>query len=317
MAINEGAVRPVRPDLLTMLAFAGVVLIAGANLVAVRFTSDEIPPFFGAGTRFGAAGLGLLAVATLRRVPTPHRQELTGTVLYGLLTFGGAMGLGYWALRELPAGVAGVIVASVPVLTLFLARMHGLERFRWRGLIGGLLTIAGILVLLSGSETASVPTGSVLTMLGAALCMAEAGVVVKLFPPCHPIVSNGLAMTIGGAVLLAVSLISGEDWLLPKSQSVWLALVFMVLIGSIGLFELYLFVLKGWTASGASYQFVLIPFAAALLGSWILDEAITAMFVAGGLIVAVGVYVGALSSTRMPSSTTPHQEAQALRCTTT
>ena len=94
-------------------------------------------------------------------------------------------------------------------------------------------------------------------------------------------------------------------------------LVFMVLIGSIGLFELYLFVLKGWTASGASYQFVLIPFAAALLGSWILDEAITAMFVAGGLIVAVGVYVGALSSTRMPSSTTPHQEAQALRCTTT
>lgn len=314
---NAALARRGLPDRLTMLAFLGVVVVAGANIVAVRFTNEDVPPFFGAGFRFGVAGLLLLAVAAFRRIPLPRQRALVGTALYGLLAFGGAMALGYWALVSLPAGIAGLIIASVPILTLFLARIHGLEPFRWRGLVGGLLTLAGIAILLSGSVEANVPVGSALAMLGGALCLAEASIVVKRFPPCHPVTFNGLGMTIGAAILLGVSLASDERWTLPTREMVWLAVAYMVLIGSVGLFAMYVFVLKGWTASGASYQFVLIPFVAVLLGTWLLGETISGGFVIAGLIVLSGVYVGALSSGKPPVPSSPHQEAHAQRCSTT
>ncbi len=305
------------PDRLTLLAFVGVVAIAGANFVAVRFANEDVAPFFGAGLRFSIAWLLLLVAAIVVRVPTPSREELVGTVLYGILAFGGSMALGYWALLRLPAGIAGVIIAAVPVLTLLLARVHGLEPFRWRGLLGGLLTVGGIWVLLAGSGSAPVPIGSALAMVGAAFCFAEAGIVIKKFPPCHPMASNGLAMSIGAALLLVLSQVFGESWSLPTREGVWLVLAYIVLVGSVALFGMYLFVLKGWTASGASYQFVLMPFVAALLGAWLLGETINGGFVIGGLIVLTGVYVGALSSGSVPVPATPEQEAQAQRCSTT
>ncbi len=248
------------------------MVIAAANLVAVRFTTSEIPPFFGAAFRFGVAGVVLICAGLVARLPNPTRRELIGTLLYGLLAFGGAMALGYWALQELPAAIGGTIIATVPVITILLARVQGLETFQWRGLAGGLLTVAGIWFLVSDSGAGNVPLGSGLAMVGGAVCMAEAGIVVKKFPPCHPVVFNGLAMGAGALVLLGVSLSAGEQWAMPSSGDIWLAMAFMILAGSIALFGLYLFVLKSWTASAASFQFVLIPLATALLGFWILDE---------------------------------------------
>lgn len=314
---TRSAVRVSLPGGMTLLAFAGVVLVGGANVVAVRFSSEEVPPFFAAAMRFGLAGLLLLVVAFVRKVPTPTRPELVGAILYGLLAFGGSMAFGYWGLQRLPAGVGSVIVATVPLLTLALARIQGLERFRIQGLIGGAVTVAGILVLLSGSLEADITAGGALAMAGAALCFAQAGIVIKRFPPCHPMASNGLAMTIGAVVLLVVSTIADEHWFVLTGRSNWLLMAYMVLIGSVGLFGLYLFVLRGWTASGASYQFVLMPLVAALLGAALLDEPINARFIVGALIVLLGVYVGALSSGEVGPSATPEQEAQAARCATT
>lgn len=302
---------------LTLLAFGGAVVISGGNFIAVKYTSGQLPPFFGAGFRFGMAGLLLLGIATFANVPKPSRDELVGTFLYGLLGFGGAMALGYWGLQELPAAVGSVIVATVPVITLFLARVQGLEPFRWRGLLGGLLTIAGIAFLVAGGGATAVPFGSALAMFGAAMCMAEAAIVVKKLPPCHPIAFNGLAMLVGSVVLMALSLSSAETWALPTGADVWLALAFMVLAGSMGLFGLYLFVLRGWSASTASYQFVLIPVVSALLAWWLLDEPLGGGFAIGASAVLLGVYVGALSSGRVPVPASREQEAYAQRCAST
>lgn len=49
------------------------------------------------------------------RVPKPTKHELTGTVFYGLLAFGGAMAFGYRSLQDLPATIGGLIIATVPV----------------------------------------------------------------------------------------------------------------------------------------------------------------------------------------------------------
>lgn len=302
------------PDRLTLMAFAGAVLIGGSNVVAVRLSNKDLPAFFGAGVRFAVAAAIFLAIVVVGRIPLPKGRALVGTILYGLLGFGGFYALVYWALVRLPAGVAAVILSSVPLLTFFFALAHGLEPFQWRALAGALIAIAGIVVLINGELTLAIPTASLIAAFGAAACAAESGVVIKQFPPSHPVVVNGLAMAIGAVVLLAVSAISGEDWALPNRAFIWGVLVHLVLLGSLALFALYLYILKRWTASGASYQFVLLPIVATLLGAWFADEPITSTLVLGGAVILFGVYVGALSNGKVTAPATREKEVLAQRC---
>jgi drug/metabolite transporter (DMT)-like permease len=90
-----------------------------------------------------------------------------------------------------------------------------------------------------------------------------------------------------------------------------------VLLGSVGVFGLFIYVLNHWPASRASYQFVLMPFVSAIAAALILDEPIGTSLVIGGAIVLVGVYLGALSSSTTPVPAEPDQEALAFRCSTT
>jgi drug/metabolite transporter (DMT)-like permease len=302
------------PDRLTLAAFAAVVVIGGSNFVAVRFSNQELPPFFGAGLRLGLAALLFLALVGVRRIPLPKGQALRGTLLYGLLAFTGAYALAYWALVELPAGIAGLIMSSVPLLTFFFALLHGIESFRWAGLAGGVLATAGIGILLSAPLTFTIPLASVVAMVGAAACAAEAGVVIKRFPPSHPVATNGLAMAIGTTFLLLISAVTGEPWSLPGRGTTWAAVAHLALLGSVGLFSLYLFVLTRWTASGASFQFVLMPLVAVLLGAWLAAEPVSAGLAVGGAIVLAGVYVGALSRPKVPVPASAEKEALAQRC---
>lgn len=118
------------PDRATIGAFAGFVLIGGINFVAVRFSNRELMPYFGAGVRFSVAALLLVLVVTIRRVPIPRGRALTGAVTYGVLAFTLAYALAYTALTTLPAGIGSVVFASTPLFTVFLAPLHGIERFR-------------------------------------------------------------------------------------------------------------------------------------------------------------------------------------------
>lgn len=72
-----------------------------------------------------------------------------------------------------------------------------------------------------------------------------------------------------------------------------------MLIGSVGVFALYLFVLRRWTASAASYQYVLFPLVTVALSAWLQGERITWTFAFGSILVVVGVYRGALRQSSM------------------
>jgi drug/metabolite transporter (DMT)-like permease len=304
----------IRFDQVTISAFLGVVVIGGANFVAVRFSNQELAPFFGAGVRFAAAAVVMLAVVAIRRIPLPKGPALVGTVLYGILGFTAFYALAYWALQELPASIAGVVMSSVPLLTFVFALLHGLESFHWRALAGAVVVIAGIAVLVNAPLAVEIPLASLGAMVLAAAFAAEAGVVIKKFPPSHPVATNGVAMAIGTVFLLIISSVSGERWLIPSDQQTWVSLIYLVLLGSVGLFALYLFVLKRWTASGASYQFVLMPVVAVLLAAWLADEAITSGVMLGGVIILAGVYIGSLSHKKAPAPARREKEVLTQRC---
>ena len=109
---------------------------------------------------------------------------------------------------------------------------------------------------------------------------------------------NALAMASGAALLLAASVFVREPFVLPRRSETWLALAYLVTIGSLVVFVLYLVVLRYWSASRAAYTFVLVPVVTVVLSAWLDDEPIRTGLVLGGLLVLAGVYVGALRTAR-------------------
>lgn len=290
------------PDRLTLMAFGLFILLAGGAPIAVRFTYAELAPYWSATLRFSLAALIFWLLMLYRGVRLPRGRALLGALIFGALSVGAAFLFFYYGLTRTGASLASTLSATVPLLTLFFAAAHKLEKMRRRGLIGGLLALTGIAVSVGGSlfSGGEVSLPNVLAILAAAACFAEAGIVVKLFPPCHPYATNAVAMTTGTLMLAAASLIRGEPWILPSITSVWLSLIYLV-VASVGLFLLYLFILGRWTATGTSYAFVLNPLVTMVLATFLTDEVISPMFLAGAAIVLIGVYVGALMPTKEPA----------------
>lgn len=289
------ALADTRTERLTLAAFALVVLMGGVNFVAVRFSNRELPPFWGATVRFGAAALLLFAVVAVQRIPLPRGRALVGALTYGLLAFGVGFAFGYWGLLRVPAGVAAVVLASAPLFTFVLAFVQRQEQFQWRALAGALVAVGGIAVMFGTTMTTAIPPLSLLALVAMALCFAEASVVAKQFPKSHPVGTNAVAMAVGAALLLVISTIRGEPRVIPAQASTWLALGYLVALGSSAMFVLYLFVLKQWTASTTAYQFVLFPVVAVALSAWLEHAPVTAPLALGGGLVLAGVYAGAIA----------------------
>jgi drug/metabolite transporter (DMT)-like permease len=283
------------PNRVTLAAFVGIVALGGFNGVAIHFSNGELAPFWGGTLRFGIAAAVLFGIVGLRRVPLPRGAALTGSLLYGLLGFGATFGLVYWGLLKAPAGLGQVILALVPLLTLVLAIVQRLERYRWQSLAGALLALLGIAVVFADRLGSGVPIASMLAIVGAAACMAETNVVVKRFPKCHPAANNAIAMGAGAVVLLALSLVAGERQALPTAGQTWAAVAYLALVGSVGVFSLFLYVISRWTASATSYVMLLMPLVAVAASAVLANESITPAFLLGGAIVLAGVYVGAFA----------------------
>ncbi len=300
--VSRSNLRAVLSGRSTLLAFAILVLIGGSNAVAVRFSNAELPPFWGAATRFATAALIFWIIILFRRIALPRGRALIGAILYGLLTAGVSNALIYWALLRVQASLTMVVLAFVPLMTLFLAWAHGLETLGWRRLIGALIAIAGILVVVGGGLGTTVPVLSFLALLVGAACLAEGAVIFKLFPKSHPVATNAIAFTTGASILITSSLVAGEHWILPTATSTWAAFTYLVLLGSVLLFYLYLHILARWTASATVYSFLLFPLATVPIAALLAGEIITTSFVVGGALGLFGVWLGAIS--RSPGVTT-------------
>jgi drug/metabolite transporter (DMT)-like permease len=286
--VNAGGER------VAVAAFATGAVLAGGNGVGVRFSNRELDPLWGAGFRFGLAAVLLLAVMAALRLPIPRGRALVGATVYGALNFGGAFALAYYALVHLHAGFGQLVLAIVPLVTLLLAVVQRQERLRAAALAGALVALAGIVVMSVEPLRGDVPPLALLAALGSAVCFAQAAIVVRRFPPIHPVTLNALGMAVAAVLLVGGAAAAAESIELPDRGATWAALAYLVLVGSAVVFVLYLVVLRYWAASRAAYTFVVIPVVTLVLSAWLDDEPVGAELAVGGALVLAGVYVGAL-----------------------
>jgi drug/metabolite transporter (DMT)-like permease len=283
---------------LVILAFVAETLLAGANGVAIRFSNRELAPVWGAGLRFALAAILVVAIMMVLRLAIPRGRDLLGAILFGLLQFAGAFGFFYLALVQIHAGLGQTLLALVPLATLLLAVSQRQDRLSSVSLAGTLLGFVGIGLIYLNPGREPIPLQALLFVLASVLCFAQALVVVRRLPHIHPVALNAVGMVTGALVLLGASTLLGEARVLPERTETWVALAYIVIIGSVIVFLLHVFVAQNWSASRASYVMVTIPLVTILLSAWLDQEPLTTGLLLGGLLVLTGVYIGALRNGR-------------------
>jgi drug/metabolite transporter (DMT)-like permease len=259
-----------------------------------------MPPLLAAAFRFFSAGALLAAVLVLRRGPRVlrlSRAELAGASFVGLALLLGGNGMVMLGQREVPSGLAALIIAVVPLWVIVL-RLLFAERVRRGTLAGVALGFAGVAVLVAPRGlTGEVPLGGMLLLIAAGASWASGSYLSRrLRLPRDPFVSTAAQLVAGGLGLAVVGLLVGEAGLLAGahfSTASVLGLGYLILFGSILAYTAYTWLLQHAPVSQVATYAYVNPVVAIALGSFFLHEAIDLGILVGGamIVVAVGLVI--------------------------
>jgi len=142
-----------RAHRLAEIAVVGVMLVWGANVVAVKAAIADVPPILFAFARFGAAFLVLLAFLRWREgsVSLP-RRDVIPIALLGLAGFGLYQDLWASALGQTTASNSALITAATPVSTMLIAAAVGSDTLSRAKLIGAAISLSGAVAVVGATH---------------------------------------------------------------------------------------------------------------------------------------------------------------------
>ena len=268
-------------------ALWAVYIIWGSTYLAIKLTVETIPPLLAVSTRFILAGSIMAAIVLWRggslRV---SRRALGSCVLIGVL-LPGANAVLFFAERDVPTGLASLLIASVP-LWVVLLRLVARERMPAAALAGVGVGFAGVAVLVR-------PSGGA-TALGIGLCIVSAVMwsvgsfaAARVTMPENPLTATTYEMLAGGLAMLPLGLLTAGS-LSPSTSSI-LAWAYLVTFGSVVGYTAYSWLLHHAPLGTVSTYAYVNPVVAIVLGVVFLDEILSAQMLAGAAIVVVAVAV--------------------------
>ncbi len=269
----------------------------GLNFTVIRFGLDEFPPFAFATWRFVLCALPVLFVA--------RPQNISWATMAGIggFMFGGQFVFLFFAMQAgLPPGLTSVLVQLQGPLTVVLAALFLREhatRAQWLGLAAAAVGV--VLISQSVDGTASV------LAVGLALLSALTWAVGNLFFRSARGASM-FAVTVWASVLppipfaLMSLVVEGPDALLiPILNPTWRGwfVLFYTVVPVMWLgYLIWGTLLRTYPAGKVGPISLLVPCAALLFASLLVDEPIGGLRLLGVIVVLGGVAIGVFASGR-------------------
>ena len=270
------------------------VLLWSTGFVGAKYGLPYAPPFTFLALRLAMAAvlLALLAVA-LRSPGLTSRAQYGRAAVAGSLLHAGYLGGTFFGIsRGIPAGVAAVVVSLQPVLTAVLAARVLGERPSARQWLGLVVGVGGV-ALVVGPGVVGSSTSLPLSGLVACLVALVSGTLGTVYQKRH---GDGIPLVWGTAVqyaaataLLLVAAVATEDVSIDWTPHFVGALVWLVLVLSIGAVLLLLLLLRRGTAAGVSSLYYLVPPATAVEAYVLFGERLATLSLIGIGVTAVGV----------------------------
>ncbi len=279
-------------DIRVALAFFAIYVLWGTSFLAIRIAVLEVPPLFAAGTRFFIAGLVLYAFMRLRGRPRPTASQWRSLALIALLMFVAEYGPLFWAEKYVPSGIASVLEATLPLITLALEvwvfRRH---RFQWPLLAAILMGFFGVAALLFHNGEQNFGMLPCIAILAGATTWSLGSVLNRsLDLPESRTLTSGAAMALGGGMLLVLSAAFGELHPYPHvSMRAAFALLYLIACPSLVGFTAFVWLLARMPATRVASHAYVNPVVAVALGYFVAGEEVTARTLIGTALVLTSV----------------------------
>ena len=198
-----------------------------------------------------------------------------------------------WGEQYLASGGAAIFIATVPLWMTAMARVFQGDPIRPLAAGGLVLGLAGLVVLVGPAALQGGPVWAMLACLLAALGWAAATVYSRSAPfPNNPFQVAGMQMFSGGVVIFLFSLVSGDAArfsLAHVSVRSELAFVYLLLVGAVLGFGVYIWLVKVAPLPLLSTYAYVNPVVAVVLGHFLLGEQVSLRTVIGGGVIVLGV----------------------------
>lgn len=270
----------------------------GINFSVVKFALSELPPLAFNGLRFVFASAVLLVIAlgSGQRF-TFSRRHLLYLIGLGLLGNTLYQVLFVYGIDNTTADNASLILATVPAWVALIGTTVGVERVEPRGWLGVALSLAGIgLIILGSNRQVEFRFGGAtlwgdFLMLGATLCWSSYTLLSRPLMRHYPSLTVTSFSTTMGAIpllLLATPSLIAVDWS-GVPLTAWLA---VIASGTFGIALAYAFWNFGVSRLGSArtslYSNLVPPIA--LVTAWLwLGETLTMQQLLGGILALGGV----------------------------
>jgi drug/metabolite transporter (DMT)-like permease len=279
------------------IALAIVSFFWGTTYVASRIGTRQMPGLFIAGIRQFVSGLILVSFFLIRGYKLPEWSVLRKISVQGIFLLCIANGLLTWALEYISGGLAAIIAALVPLfIALFSVWLSKCARFtRW--MIAGLLTgFAGVAIIFSDNlgqiQNKSFLYGVTLAFISVLSWSFGTVYTARQKTPVGILFTVGLQMLIAGIVMLIVCAITGKYVNLAQAgQNSWLALLYLIVFGSLIAYSAYVFAISKLPPTLVSVYAYINPVVAVGLGWLFLSEKMNAIMIVGMFITLGGVYL--------------------------
>lgn len=276
-----------RREVVLLLTLAS---IWGASFLFIKLGVDEVEPAVVVLGRLVVGVAVLVPVVLLRGAIPDLRAMWIPCVVLGALNNAVPYWLIAFAETRIDSGLAAVIQAAAPILTVVLAtRIDPSQRVRGLRLVGVAVGFVGV-ALLVGVQEGSQLVGA-LAVLGTATCYAVsvlyAGRTVRSFPPLEVAIGQ-----LGVGMLLALPFGLAQ---LPSEAPPAKAVAAIVALGALSTGVAYLLYFTLIARAGASRAILvtyLVPAFALVYGTVFLDEPVTVSALAGLVLILGGTALG-------------------------
>ncbi|MGE7984005.1 DMT family transporter [Solibacillus sp. NPDC093137] len=287
------------PPLLLILA----TLLWGGNFVIGRAVSGDIPPITLAFLRWIVAFLVFFPIAYQRTKKewSALRQHWGVVIVLALTGVAAFNTLVYIGLHYTTSINASLMNSSTPIIIYILSFIFLKERLTKFQLLGTLLSLAGVLFIISGGSLQSLFSFSFnkgdLIVLVAVVCWSVYSLLIKKYAGKLPGYSTFLVTIVIGAIMLLPFAVYEQ---LTTSQAiVWNAstmgaIIYVGIIASIVAFLSWNTGVVSLGANKAGIYLNFIPLFATIFAVLFLNEQLLLAQVIGGIAVIAGVFISTM-----------------------
>ncbi len=272
-----------------------VVLIWGTTWYGIHTQVNGTSPHIGVALRMGAASLIFVAIALATKQPlrlTVSQMRLVG--IAGVCFFGLNYLAAYAGSQYLTSGVVAIILSLTVPLNLLAEWLIRGQAPKAAMIVAATLGMCGI-SLVFGSELENALSGDMRgwgagVVASSAILVAIGNVVSAelMSTRLSWIVVNAFGMAVGCCVTLAWGALTGSPWVFQPTPS-WLAgYTYLVFLGSVVAFGIYMKILPAIGTTAGAYVTVLSPVLALFVSAALEGFSIRPMTYAGVVLLLLG-----------------------------